>query len=337
MSQKNARRFRFGLWGAKLLGHFTATVGVFAIFGLLFLTEPALHMLDVGLLDHQMSSQLWAEMGLIFGVSACFWAMMYLSVQYFREARKSRKKLALAKARGTIMTETLIVLPVFFLLTFGLSQMAINSMAGLLTTLATYQAARTVAVWAPEEGHDRSGAGTVSATVIEDKARVAAAGVIAPVAPSLATGIAGCDTNSTTLDNFLQSLTGAGVAPVTVPKFERWSFVDALDTGSFATRGWIKMKSAYCAVNVEYTDVITDPDNNDRSEFSTTVIYNHRSIMPLVGPIFATGAEGDNAPTGMNIAAIKRTYSLTQQVSPNPRLPKKGAIASLISGIGSLP
>jgi hypothetical protein len=335
MTKKGVRRYRVVVWGVQLLGHAVASAIAFGLFAMIFMTEKSLIMLDIGLLDEQMSGRLLSEIALIYGVSACFWAMLFLVGKYFTARKEKTKRMSLAAARGTVMTETLIVLPVFFLLTFGLAQMSINSMAGLLTTLGTYQAARTVAVWGPEVGHNRSGGGGVSSDTVRDKARIAAAGVIAPVAPTVGQAMA-CNSNSTTLNQMLLSMTGAGVSPAAAPKTEIWSFADALDSQSFGDRGWVKMRTAYCMVDVEFGSVITDPDSNDRQEFTTTVTYNHLNVMPLVNHIFSTGAEG-NAQGLTTVAAIQRSYTLTQQISPNPELPRTGAIASLLGSIGSLP
>ncbi len=320
-------------WSVRILGHFTGAAMVFAGFALLFLNEATLGLLQFGFSDSQMSSQLTLELGVVLGISVCFWALLYIAFAMAVQTRRSRKR-ALVATRGTVMTETLIVLPVFFLLTFGLAQMGINSMAGLLTTLGTYQAARTIAVWGPEVGNNRMG--SVNRATVDEKARLAAAAVITPVAPTLVRGTT-CDINPrSNFDQFAQNLSGIGTGPWSSgiatsmgeaamgggAIVERWSFVDALDTGTFAARGYVKLRTAYCNVHVTYSSVETDPDSSNRLQFETTVTYTHKSVMPLVGRVFETGkGEQTTWGDGISASAISRTYQYTQQISPNPKLP----------------
>lgn len=357
MSQRK-RRIQIAATGAKVLGHVFGTATIFAVFNLFYLSEAAFQGLLIGLGDAQMSNQLMMEVGMMAGVSACMWAIGFIAVQLFRETRRTRRTTSLATSRGTVMTETLIVLPVFLLLVFGLSQMAINSMAGLLTTLGTYQSARTLAVWAPEIGHDRiDGGQEVTKEMVDERARAAGAGVLAPVASMSALNVNACNDQITAgadghgqsehvITDFLNGMKTLNLgAGADVPgQLKSWSLVDAFGTRAFALRAAPKLKVAFCASHVEWDEatIVTDPDDNQRSEITVTFTYVHRNTFPLVRHIFNNGTGNVDASKlpyqGNNsVTPISRTYSMYQQISPNPEQPLRSAIDALLGSIGGMP
>ncbi len=120
------------------------------------------------------------DIGLHIGLATCLWAMLVILFKFANERRRSLKR-SIKVARGTIMTETLIILVPFLLLTSGLAQLTILNIAGILGNLAAYQSARVAWVWQPEADAGRRGVG--GGTVAE-KARIAAAATYAPAAPS---------------------------------------------------------------------------------------------------------------------------------------------------------
>lgn len=306
-------------WFVAFVGHLTATLLLFAVFQAAFISESTFNLLKVAVGDSQLAGHVMLEVGIMLGLSGCLWAFMYLAYSWIRIGMNTRKKLSVVKTRGTILTETLIVFPVFLLLTFGLAQMSINSMAGLLATLATYESARTVAVWGPEVGHNRSGRGTVSNNHVEEKARVAAAAIMAPIAPNLPTEFASCSASNKTMDEMLRSLVGAGVAPFGAPKPVD-SFIDALDTQRFGARGWYKLQIAYCRSDVSWSgQIVTDPGARGRNQFTTSLSYRHRTAFPFMKLVFG------------QFSTIERSYTLTQQMSPNPERPQMNVIRSLIN------
>ncbi len=115
------------------------------------------------------------ELALHVGLSASLWALVVITFKLLMLKRKRRKILKVA--RGTAVTETLIILPVWIMLSMGLLQLSVMNIAGILANLATFQAARTVWVWAGETSQG------VSYMTVMTKARVQAAYALAPVAP----------------------------------------------------------------------------------------------------------------------------------------------------------
>jgi hypothetical protein len=244
--------------------------------------------------------------------------MLFICYAWIQAGRRKAKTLAVVKPKGTIVTETLIVFPIFLLLTFGLGQMAVNSMAGLLTTLGTFQAARTIAVWGPEQGNNRSGT-TVTRDMVIDRARIAAAGVIAPVAPMSAGNIA-C-TKSDAFNDLQAAMVGAGFVGTETPA-RYSSFASSLDKAAFAQRGPAKLAGAYCSTTVDFTGtVLTGPDETGVERFTAQVTYAHKMVFPLVGLAFG----GTLSPGGW-ITEVQRSYTLTHHLTPNPELPRESRL-----------
>jgi hypothetical protein len=299
-------------------GHIAMTFVIFGLFASPFLSAGVVDMVGTGVVDPQIQGPLLKDLAIMFGLAVCTWALLFVAYTHVRDRIRRQKTMVVVKTRGSVMTESLIVLPVFLLLTFGLGQMGVNSMAGLLTTLGTFQAARTLAVWGPEVGSNRSGT-TVSRTNAEDRARIAAAAVIAPVAPMSAGNILCTKTNA--FRKLVGGMVAAGLAPVEAP--QRYNtFSDALDTSTFAQRGPAKLAGAYCSVGVTYSgDMRTNPGATEVGSFTTKVAYKHKMVFPLVGLAFG----GTPTPGGW-LTTIERTYSLTHHLTPNPILPKKNDI-----------
>lgn len=127
----------------------------------------------------------WAAIALHFALSGCTWALMvigYRLVRLRRSERKKEKRLVLS-TRGTVMTEVLIIMVPFLLLTSGIAQLTQVLVTGILADLAVFQAARAVFVWAPETTQPRfeSAYGSV---IIRDRARTIASMSLAPTAPN---------------------------------------------------------------------------------------------------------------------------------------------------------
>lgn len=297
-----------------LAGHLAAILIIFGLFTAPFLSSAVVGMMGVGLQDPQLKGEIFGDVAIMLMLAAASWAVLFFAYVSVRNRLRREKKMVVARVRGTVMTETLIVFPVFLLLTFGLGQMGVNSMAGLLTTLGTWEAARTLAVWGPEVGNNRTGT-SVSSTDAKDRARIAAAAVLAPVAPMSAGNIACSKSNS--FRKLVQGMVAAGLAPVESSQTYS-AFSDALDSATFAQRGPAKFAGAYCSVEVNYTgDMRTNPDETDVGQFKTTVAYKHKMVFPLVGLAFG----GTLSPGGW-VTTIERNYTLTHHLTPNPELPK---------------
>jgi len=167
---------------SRVLGHFLVHVtGVLAVATLLLLPYLEQSLLDAyatALAYDEFRAFTALEWGVHVGLSLCVWALLVISYKLFSSRR--RKLRAVKVARGSVITELLIILPVWMLLSMGLMQLCITNIAGILTNLATFQAARTVWVWHGESSGNRIG---VSYFTIMSKARVQAAQSLAPVAP----------------------------------------------------------------------------------------------------------------------------------------------------------
>jgi hypothetical protein len=139
----------------------------------------------------------WFALSLHVALAGCVWALLvigYKLVQLRRSEAKSVTRLV-KRSRGSVMTETLIVLVPFLLLTSGLAQLSQLNITGILADLAVFQAARAVWVWGPEstqkddsfsDTSDGSGRweSTHTSLFVTDRARSIAAMSLAPTAPS---------------------------------------------------------------------------------------------------------------------------------------------------------
>lgn len=236
------------------------------------------------------------EWAIHFGLSLCVWAMIVITYQLVAMRRKTGRTIKVS--RGSAITETLIILPVWMLLSMGLMQLCITNIAGILTNLATFQAARTVWVWSGESQGQRLG---VNYATIMSKARVQAAQSLAPVAPgdyfhdpyftvspSLKAARAGM------LAQQLPLLTEdqGGVAAPLVYALELedlkgmtsmgtrggLNLARSLDASSFRLRSVRKLTAAYHATTVVPITVL--------GRAGAVVIYRHQIAMPLVPQFF---------------------------------------------------
>ncbi len=255
----------------------------------------------------------------------CMWAFMFLIYSYARQRMRTVKKVSLRTARGTIITETLIVLPLFMLMFFGMSQLVVNSIAGVLMNVAAFQSARSYWIWQPEEGGAR--AGSASATT---KAQIAAAAVMTPVAPGDFLSLTNLDGDAEKLRLGLASAnipfaevvpsdTAALLADLASLNFrlttrDNLSFWRALDSQSFAQRSVTKFTHAY------YSTSITPQSSGGR--LGVKVTYKHNQVMPLTGRLFGSlTLEGPGNRPGY-YATYERTYTYKAQVAkPNSNMP----------------
>ncbi len=317
-------KHRFSKIAASVCGHLLATTTFFVLFSSLFVTEQSLGLLKVGVRDEMLRPDIMGPGVLLFGLAGCVWALAFIIYQLAKSHMTQAKHVSLKKARGTVITETLVVFPVFLCLTFGLAQMAMNSIAGILSTLASYEVTRTLAVWAVEEGNNRSPSGTVSREHIRDRARLVAASIIAPVTPELASGLTGCSQGSA-LPSMLQGLVGAGLAPAAAPALQIKSMAEGYGASRFIVRGPTKLSLAYCAIDVTWTNVNTDTTFVGRSPITASLAYNHPISMPAVGWVFATDPGAGPWATPY-VSIIRRQYRMTTYLTPNTYLPQPGSL-----------
>ncbi len=269
------------------------------------------------------------EVLLHLALSACFWAFLAICYHLFRSAR-SNPTPRLVKARGTVITETIIVFPVFLLLTMGLIQLTIVNTAGLLTSLAAYKAGRVAAVWSPEMVRDN-----IDANTVHEKMHVAAAASVAPVAPSDFVQL-GCDfEDSTTLQAMLDAnveighVTDLGPVGRNLHGFRggQLSITRAFDHSNFIIRGQRKLKFANCAVSVSVT---FNPTDNRRGTATATVQYKHMMAIPIAEVVF--GSADVVGGRAAHYSEIVRQYEVPYQFPP--RLATPGGFINFSEAFG---
>lgn len=232
--------------------------------------------------------------------------------------------------RGSVMVETLIVLPVFLLMTFGIAQLALNNIAVVLANAATFQASRSAWLWLPEARVGRLG-NPVSDPMefVAEKARLQAAAVLTPVAPgdylrdpdlpevaekaraifiASQTLFPGTDSGADALQDAPGLATRSASAHTT-------SFVRAFDTTSFVERTARKFTWAYRLSEVE---VLVDDAGE---ELTVNLTYHHLCVMPLVGAIFGDWMEAGGMLTG-HFSTIRRSFTRGQQGVPGKKWPR---------------
>ena len=264
-------------------------------------------------------SSVWELSGLLL-LGAMLWASGAL-VWHQRGQRQQRGPRLVKLSRGTIMTETIIIMPLFLMMTFGMAQLSVNMIGGLLANIAGYQAARTVWVWEGEIGKNRSGT-QVSESDVLDRARVAAALVMTPIAPGDYANI-----NAISLDGSepaknmreavsypfgatLSALVGGNIATEN-------TFYEALDASGFHSRGAMKFSVAYMATSIE------------RLSGGAKLTYKHYQAFPMVGRLFGE-LEFQGLRTGYYNTYERNVTFLTQRYSANPVLPNNETSGSSV-------
>src|SRR5690554_1150892 len=182
-STRSARRPR-GMEGVMvLLGHGVATL-VVALLGLMAVLGPG-HLRALLELESATATPWLGHVAGHLALSALCWALIYLAGRALLKAARPERSPRLVRAQGAVATETLIVMPVLLLLVFGLAQLAVVNIAGMLANYAAVQAGRAVWVWHPETQplNDQGARRGVTEAMVIDHARVQAAAALAPVAP----------------------------------------------------------------------------------------------------------------------------------------------------------
>lgn len=227
-------------------------------------------------------------------VSALLWCgiatVVRRSWQMCRRPRRPRR--ATVRPRGSIYVETLAVFPVFLLLTFGLIQLVVVNLGGALAYVAAYESGRAVWLWEPELAENQvepyAADTDVDAADVRERARIAAALVMTPVAPGdyavpaidhseqfkairsamtarFATGGRGADID----DRF-----GATGLEDRSP-----SLVRSLDSASMPERAYRKLSVAY--LNTDILDIIATDER-----VGVHFRYYQRMVMPFVHALF---------------------------------------------------
>lgn len=261
----------------------------------------------LALIGDSVSIHKWSELATAGLLGGLVWAGVLVC---WRAARRPKAGRVLMAARGTAITETLIVLLPFMLLTSGLAQMSINNIAGMLANKAAYEAGRTMWVWEPI---DRSNG--------QKRARLAAAASLAPVAPGndFMVGVGG-DAEMQAMRGIMYatfsplgwvgggsgvSKTMASVAAVggTSSTTGR-SMISALDDDAFPRRAARKLTFAYEATKIE--PIVG-------GEVGAKVTYLHYQAFPWFAWITGSYKVGPATRIGY-YSTIVRTYTLPAQV-----------------------
>ena len=315
---------RLLLIGARLLVHLGGVVGVALLMALPFVSQRTLSLAAQANASGLHEAIFSFEALIHLGLAACFWTMLALTYAWLRETLRQRAEQRpaltrnIVRARGNVILETLVVFPVFLLLVFGLAQFAVLNIASMLTTVAAFQATRTVWVWEREP---------IGPDDVERKAVIQAATVVAPVVPGeyaaqpstssteysqnrgifvasqfpwpvADSGYQGRDIGDRLADEM------AGLNPPI-------DFVSAIDTAAYSHRTVRKLTSAYGAIDVSFQQ-----DTSTGNKITVTTTYHHLNAFPLVAGLFGESYERSGR-TGYHVP-IKRVLSLERQrPSPN--------------------
>jgi hypothetical protein len=167
-------------WLFQGLGHASGVVLIATLLFLLIVpAQNVITILDISFTTPELFEASVEQFGLLIGFSTALWVMLVAAWHLGKDRFAQGSRQTVRLSHGTVMTETLIIMPIFFLLSFGLAQLSINMIAGILANVAGWSATRAVWIWAPEAEAGRRGTNEAAVT---DRARVAAAMVMTPVA-----------------------------------------------------------------------------------------------------------------------------------------------------------
>jgi hypothetical protein len=309
---------------AATLGHVVG-VSVLSVASLvLFLGEHGSAAATEAIGHQAFVDTIWFGVAVHVGLAACAWAMLVIAWKLVTGERDETTVVRVMNRRGSVMTETIIVLPVFLMIFFGLAQLAIVNVAGILTNVAAFQAARAAWVWQPEAEVNRRG---TNPEMVRQKARLQAAAVLAPAAP-------GSYSQDPLYDDparmrgafygFFQTSAGADTGHEAMGHAAGESFEEennyehrgtslgrALDESSFPSRTSAKFTTAWHATQVE---IIEEDD-----KIGALVTYRQICVVPMVARIF--GRPMHIGGERVVASEIRRRFLLHKQKLPNSELP----------------
>ncbi len=242
------------------------------------------------------------------GLAGCLWTMGALLFSYLDLGRLAKRTPRVVKrAKGTVITETIIVLPVLMLLIFGMFQMSLNNMTAILHKVAEFQATRTAWVW-HQEGIDEE--------ELKDRVRISVALVMAPTAPG---AFPGYERNAALTPRAEQTrdlmearfmLFPMSIADAlglsTVPG-ERLQVAAGLD-GSASNGERARTKFTHAYRSTEIIDVHF-PAEGEQGMVYAEYTYHYFQAMPLVGALF-----GESMGTNTYFQPHESDYRLPAQV-----------------------
>ncbi|MGM0556678.1 MAG: TadE family protein [Myxococcota bacterium] len=313
------------LVGLEVAGH-TLGVSVTAV-ALLWLAMPietALPLLGHVSGDSRLMQMNIAEVGIHVGLALALWGLIVFLYSRFKKVKEV--KTVKLQQTGAVLAETIVVLPVMLLLIFGLAQVAVNNIAGMLANVAAYEGARNAWVWAPEVGRGR-GNSAINTSDVDERGKIAAALVMTPVAPGDYRNIPGGESDEFenvrevmlkgqfpivggAMPGISSLISGAGAL-----NNQEMRFSKALDESSMMMRSIQKFSFAYASVEIASATV---DDSTREVEFELE--YLHHQAFPVVGLIFGERLYTHEAPNNRpgRYLRIKRKVRLPVQKCPTP-------------------
>ncbi len=319
------------LWAVPLevVGHVSAVSIIAILFGYLAAPDGGLFAtFQKAIANSELQADAFWRLAVHIGLSLVSWGMLF-GVFTAARNRMGQKKLRVVRSTaGSVMTETIVLLPVFLLLTFGIAQLSVNNIGGILANVAVYEAARAGWIWKHEEG-----VRGVSSGQAEERAKIAAAAAMTPVAPGsffgnpilsdeaeqmrLALAISNLPVNDLYVGfvpGDIQALLATGASLDLTPTTRKYQSVwRALDDDTFIQRTVKKFTHAYHATSV------TVSDSDDRT--SVELEYKHFIAMPMMGRVFGSFDTVGWRPG--YYTTYERSYGFKSQVNnpPNADLP----------------
>lgn len=279
------------------------------------------------------------------GLSALIWFGSAMAVEsMWKRRHRLRPQRATRATTGSVYVEFLAIFPVFLLLTFGLIQLTIVNIGGALARVASYEAARAVWLWEPEIDHNPD----VEFHDVEDRARIAAALVMTPVAPGDFTMAEGDQTTDAFVAmrdamtaRFMQELrdTVEGNVDVAILDLDTASNVSlamALDSADMPERAYRKFTFSYLSTVIDDEDIDVDidgvviedgdpadPNVPDWDRVGVHFLYFQHMAMPFVDELFGRPhPEPELANRGGNYFMWDIKFSFPpQRHDPNREIP----------------
>lgn len=246
-----------------------------------------------------VASALALRASLHVGIAALCWGLFYGAFSALRgrlSSKEARLQRRFKPAQGAVFIETLAVMPVFLLLTFGLLQLSIVNITAALIPVAGYQGARAAWVWQPEADSGRSG---VTQAEVNERVRIAVALVMTPVvAGDMQMVGSGISPQATAMARamyarFALDVSAGGIASLLMPvggnnSTTELSAARAFDSDALDRRAVRKFLFAYMMTDVGEGLIAGEDPGVVHNATSTGVrfSFHHYLAMPLVGGLF---------------------------------------------------